>query len=343
MIKKIQPNQLRNHLWRIGPYMTYFSGRNPLINNDILIIIKEMSIKYSNVQILEIDWESYIYYEERVDINLIKNVNIYFEGKLKFSIQYPDFNQIYDLFQHCLIFISQKLQQETKGRLTLKSEPCIRKHKQLTPMQKERKNFRHRMNKKLKYYINKFLDQSDFTNIEQILHDNITKNNNSRFPQIYCLKGSKCNKTQPETIHDSYNVIKNSSNINQFQHYLKNHLYGYYCNSKRHRESPMLRLNEKISKLHHNSNILDNGDSYKNSFSEFQLRMKNFIPNTKFQTILKPQTDNSYNIFGSNICKENLSISNKTEFHLDLSTISYDQKINNVQHEIQTSYKESII
>lgn len=110
-----------------------FQRTKPLNKKDIKIIITKMSKKYRFVKILEFDWESYVDYEEVVDIDLIKKVNIYFEGQIKFSIEYQDFNIMFNLFQQCHTFFLQNIQKTSMCSIPLKIDSSIKKPYILTP------------------------------------------------------------------------------------------------------------------------------------------------------------------------------------------------------------------
>lgn len=151
--------------------MTYFSSKNLLINQDNKIIIQEMSKKYIYLKILEINWENFVDYEKFVDGDLCKNINIYFQGKLKNSIHNPDYNQIYDLFEHCKKFYEYRIKQELKLPKPIKGDLNIKPYS-LTSLKRERKNRKQRMNRLLKNYNIKQLEECDFINIKKVLNYN---------------------------------------------------------------------------------------------------------------------------------------------------------------------------
>lgn len=345
MIEKIEPKQLRKHIWRIGPYMTYFSGNHQLINKDIEIIIKEMSKKYTCVKILEIDWESYVDYEKIVDFDNAKKVNVYFEGKIKFSVPYPDFNKIYDLFHQCQKFYLERFQKESLNVMTPKSVPSIRKRKQVTRFQRESKTRIISFNKNYNYYRNKYLEDYDVTNIESVSHDNITLSNSFHSQQFNSLKGSFKNITQPEMINNSLSISKNPTDLDKFQNVSKIISSSYYFCPESQIQSSKLKLHQHNSNINHKLNFLNNDNFDQRYYSKLNISKETFQHNTKLPSILKPQIKDPYNMIGINTCKEKLTFSHKTNSIVDLSTSnnvskfdSSDTLIKNFQSELRTPY-----
>lgn len=200
MSKKIHPKSLRINLWRPGPYLVFFSGKHKDINPIVVENIKEIAKRYQFIIVLEVDWEEYVEYELKVSSDEMKNILVYFKGKIEICEKYPDAYKIEQIFQKCQEFFNIALEEKNSHKLEF------------------RKNFYDSTKKSQKKGKKTLTDEQKFhISYRNILSQRrynmkIFKNKITNYNKIYNIKTNKSNinniKLAQESICDQSNVSK---------------------------------------------------------------------------------------------------------------------------------------
>lgn len=152
----ITPRQLRSTLCHPGPYIVYFNGKNRWINKEVIKNIYIVAENYLFLDVLEVNWEEFVKYEDREDSESMKYLILYFKTNIELKIKYPTIVQIKQIFANSEKLFFQLEQEKCLDRLNeyklnkIKSSKNIYSHIKLTEEQKKRKNFRSNLSRKRK-------------------------------------------------------------------------------------------------------------------------------------------------------------------------------------------------
>lgn len=191
MSKNIHPRDLRSNLWRRGPYIVYFSGKDKDIDHNVVQNMKEISKRYKTIKVLELDWDEYVEYEAKVYSDGMKYVLAYFKGKLEISEMYPDIYKIEQIFHKCQFFLNIASEEKIFHKIEFRKNSnaqtkikCKKDKKPLSTLQKIHKNYRNISNKRRKNMKNYQLHISTYnkfnyhkTYTSNINNDNLTEKN----------------------------------------------------------------------------------------------------------------------------------------------------------------------
>lgn len=115
MLKKLNPDQLKNYIWRIGPYLYYFNGKRTYLNTNMVYNIRSISLKYKKITVLEIDWENQKKFDPFTPDSFMNMVFVYFQGKEEYIEVEPNENKINELFLKCAKLYNKKIDILSKG------------------------------------------------------------------------------------------------------------------------------------------------------------------------------------------------------------------------------------
>lgn len=115
MIKKIHPRDLGRYLWHIGPYIVYYKGKVSENNNLLCQNILKMSIKYDNLNLLEINWQDQNKYQPHTSDTKINSVYLYYKGMIKLFRHNPDENDIKDIFGDAIFYHNVEIDERAKN------------------------------------------------------------------------------------------------------------------------------------------------------------------------------------------------------------------------------------
>lgn len=108
MIRFIKPNMLQRQLKFKGPYLYYYKSE---IDEDNLIIIhyiKIFSDQYSNIDILEIDWNDYKKYQPLVKDDEMNVIYLYYDGSVIMRENNPSNQKLTEIFLRSIILFNEK-------------------------------------------------------------------------------------------------------------------------------------------------------------------------------------------------------------------------------------------
>lgn len=105
MALDISPRRLRRNLWRRGPYIIYFNGKDQRINQELVKTMQILAEKYKILTVYEVDWEKFLDFECGCPNEQINKVYMYRNGYEESTNLNPSREELEMIFFKCIEFV----------------------------------------------------------------------------------------------------------------------------------------------------------------------------------------------------------------------------------------------
>lgn len=110
MAKCIHPRLLKTHLRNKGPYLYYFNYKKDEYNQILVRNMRKLASIYTDLDILELDLLKFQIFQKYNDIRDTNCVKLFTNGKLYLYKNYPDSDDLAELFIECIKLHNEKIQ-----------------------------------------------------------------------------------------------------------------------------------------------------------------------------------------------------------------------------------------
>lgn len=134
MAKNADPVKVSRFLWHPGPYLYFYRTHDCEKNKKIVYHMNFMAHQFREINVLQIDWEKQLKFDQSTKITEMNTVYLYSNGDLKGFRYEPTENDIYEIFERAIHFYNNNLEKRAQN---IGSNPRIFKNQYPTISNKE--------------------------------------------------------------------------------------------------------------------------------------------------------------------------------------------------------------